>query len=244
MGAKAGKSLDTNSSTHAGNQSRSRTVPNPPHEITRLDEGAVIANHKRKPTQDAASTGYISEQKEETLCAVCLFEPDLVLMPCCGNVNSTTRFCLRCIEMICKHGGGIGRCPKCRTTIVVEKGEVKINKKKSQCRMCRQQHVIVGKGMCDACNIGSLKPLVYECERCHRNQRIPHPMYRYQTTPEAYGASSWACHVGCGTYTRWRISRGDVSNVPASDAPATWNVSDPHLERIRKLRYQESGRDS
>eukprot|EP00617_Octactis_speculum_P002254 CAMPEP_0185775142 /NCGR_PEP_ID=MMETSP1174-20130828/81186_1 /TAXON_ID=35687 /ORGANISM="Dictyocha speculum, Strain CCMP1381" /LENGTH=251 /DNA_ID=CAMNT_0028462615 /DNA_START=21 /DNA_END=778 /DNA_ORIENTATION=- len=126
------------------------------------------------PKQDipagAAETG---TGDEETLCAVCLIEPDLVLMPCCGNVGSTTRFCLRCIELVCEHSGGIGRCPKCRATICVEKGEVKINAKKSQCRMCRQQHIIVNNGMCDACNLGSQKPLSSSARAAEERRAFP-----------------------------------------------------------------------
>ena len=58
---------------------------------------------------------------EEVACAVCWMSTDTVLMPCCGKVGASTRFCLRCIEIICSHDEGhIGRCPQCRQHIVVE----------------------------------------------------------------------------------------------------------------------------
>mmetsp|Transcript_19060 Transcript_19060/g.59942 ORF Transcript_19060/g.59942 Transcript_19060/m.59942 type:complete len:194 (-) Transcript_19060:67-648(-) len=176
---------------------------------------------------------------DDVVCGVCLISRELVDMPCCPGENSTTKFCLRCLTLICQHAGGVGKCPKCRKHIVIEDGTVALNTKHMQCHMCRQMRIITGNSMCDACNAGTRRPLTYECERCHRHQVIPHPMYRYQPTPEEYCNSSWACHQGCGDYTRWRVIGRDVANVPPDDAPESWGLADAQLARVRAERERE-----
>ena len=60
-----------------------------------------------------------------------------------------------------------------------------------------------------------------------RFQRIPHPMYRYQVDgPTAFGNNTWACHVGCGDQTHWRVAAADAHLVPPDDAPEAWGLRD------------------
>mmetsp|Transcript_83392 Transcript_83392/g.212330 ORF Transcript_83392/g.212330 Transcript_83392/m.212330 type:complete len:223 (+) Transcript_83392:84-752(+) len=175
------------------------------------------------------------------MCAVC-FEEDgpQVSMPCCTREDSTVGFCRRCVEIICEQAQGVGRCPNCRQYISIDQqGRVSITEKQDNCRMCRQTRVIVGSGMCDACLLGSRFSFQYECNRCHRFQRIPHPMWRYQPSPNDFGTASWACQAGCGDYTMWRISATDAPNVPDSDCPEGWGRRDQWLAAVREQRLQE-----
>lgn len=212
-------------------------------------EGAVSNAAGRADAPTAAADGETANQAghashragaEDVVCAVCLISRDLIQMPCCGGgETSTTRFCFRCVELICMHAGGVGKCPKCRKHVVIEDGAVAVNTRQARCRMCCQMKVITENGMCDPCNVGSRRPLTYECEKCHRRQRIPHPMYRYQPTPEAWCNSSWACHQRCGDYTRWRITPEDLPNVPPGDAPESWGLQEAQLAAIRAERQRE-----
>ena len=36
-------------------------------------------------------------------------------------------------------------------------------------------------------------------------------MWRYQPSATEFGTVTWACHVGCGDYTTWRL-RPEVSD--------------------------------
>mmetsp|Transcript_114213 Transcript_114213/g.363023 ORF Transcript_114213/g.363023 Transcript_114213/m.363023 type:complete len:221 (-) Transcript_114213:226-888(-) len=172
-------------------------------------------------------------------CAVCFAEDEPpVSMPCCTREDSTVGFCRRCIEIICEQG--VGLCPNCRQYISIDyQGRVSIIEKQDKCRICCQTRVIVGRGMCDACLLGSRFSFQYECNRCHRFQRIPHPMWRYQPSPNDFGTASWACQAGCGDYTMWRISATDAPNVPDSDCPEGWGRKDQWLAAVREQRLQE-----
>ena len=42
-------------------------------------------------------------------------------MPCCGRVNSTTRYCFGCVRQVCERAcAGVGACPSCRNTVKVD----------------------------------------------------------------------------------------------------------------------------
>mmetsp|Transcript_32824 Transcript_32824/g.54018 ORF Transcript_32824/g.54018 Transcript_32824/m.54018 type:complete len:218 (+) Transcript_32824:62-715(+) len=178
---------------------------------------------------------------ERQLCAICLESPDLILMPCCGREESTTRFCQPCIQVVCQMAdGGYGKCPKCRHTISMVNGTVTVAEPRGQCRMCRQGgKIIVDQGLCEACLLGSRYVFNYECDRCHRTQRIPHPMWRYQETPDSFGGATWACHRGCGSYTHWRILPDDLLRVPVQERPASWG-NEEWFARIREMRRRGS----
>jgi len=190
--------------------------------------------------------GVCKEMDEITTCAVCLDATELTMMPCCGTEAASTRFCLRCLQVICEMAPeGRGRCPNCRTEIMVAEGHlghevVKAPVNMGRCRVCCQGNkVIVEKGMCGACALGSRHALRYECDRCHRTQRIAHPMWRYQPAPGQYGSATWACHQRCGDYTHWRVLPNDLSSVPAWDRPQLWGLADPVIAEVRQHRQRE-----
>jgi hypothetical protein len=64
-------------------------------------------------------------------------------------------------------------------------------------------------------------------------------MYRYQPNPTSYGGATWACHVGCADYTRWRILPEDVESVPVEDAPESWGLEEEEIETVRSIRRGE-----
>ncbi|CAL1155872.1 unnamed protein product [Cladocopium goreaui] len=164
-------------------------------------------------------------------CAIC-YEPCApVTLPCCGKEGSTVMYCRNCMEIICAQGDGIGRCPTCRQCLSIDgAGVLSISENRQQCLMCRQMHIIVGRGMCEACNLGDRFSFRYECARCHRIQEIPHPMWRYQKGPSDYGTASWACHRGCDAFTHWRIIPEDATQVPAMECPESWGRREEWLE--------------
>ncbi|EOD04202.1 hypothetical protein EMIHUDRAFT_221283 [Emiliania huxleyi CCMP1516] len=77
------------------------------------------------------------------------------------------------------------------------------------CTLCQQRHT-----------------LRYECEQCRRFQRIPHPMYRYQPTPQQFGDVS-------------RVHPEDVLAVPADDAPEGWGMREAWFDAVREQRRRE-----
>mmetsp|Transcript_32851 Transcript_32851/g.98927 ORF Transcript_32851/g.98927 Transcript_32851/m.98927 type:complete len:266 (+) Transcript_32851:1243-2040(+) len=172
-------------------------------------------------------------------CAICLESEEFAALPCCDGDDpaaSTTRFCLECLRLLVDHGGGVARCPRCRGWISVENGAVTPHDGVGECRVCRQARVLVAHpGVCDACFLGARLPLRYECERCGRVQRIPHPMWRYQAAPDAFGHTPWACHRGCGDFTKWRVVVEDLGRVPVGDAPESWGAAWREA-RMRALR--------
>lgn len=182
----------------------------------------------------------MAAQVEVFTCAVCLFDvpvTDSVKMPCCDRDESTMKFCRRCIEIIC--ASGVGRCPTCRGYIAIQDGTVSVTTFRARCAMCCNIKEIVDDNLCDACLLGSRYPFTYECQRCHRKQVIPHPMWRYQTSPDEFGSATWACHQLCGDYTHWRIVSEDVAKVPPAECPETWDQHKQWLSRVRKQRQQE-----
>ena len=107
------------------------------------------------------------------------------------------------------------------------------------CFRFRCAQVIVERNLCEPCLYGSLHTLRYECDGCHRTQRIPHPMWRYQADPDSYGGATWACHQRCGSYTHWRVIPADLPRVPMQDRPASWGT-EAWMEQVRAARRQES----
>ncbi|KAJ1379916.1 hypothetical protein B484DRAFT_311880, partial [Ochromonadaceae sp. CCMP2298] len=163
-------------------------------------------------------------------------------MPCCNREGGSTKYCQRCLELLCLHSpmGNTGRCPTCRSFFIIEEGAVQNFLPTGTCRMCQQGgKVLVDRNFCDACALGDRYAFAYQCSRCTRVQVIPHPVWRYQPSPTAYGASSWACHVGCGDYTHWRIVPDDVVRIPAQEVPESWGQRDEWLELIRASRTAE-----
>lgn len=164
-------------------------------------------------------------------------------MPCCARTDSTIAYCVPCVRIIVSRapGGRIGQCPTCRQHVSVDAaGVIRKAERRDMCAMCRQQRVIVDESCCSACLSGRrLGPLRYECDRCHRVQRIAHPMYRYQPNPLAFGTDTWACHSGCGTFTHWRIVSGDANRIPPEECPESWGRRNEWLREIRIARLND-----
>lgn len=163
---------------------------------------------RREPGAEGGPTKNQSFQ-----CAVCL-EEDLpgppVVMPCCGReaAASTTQFCRRCVEIICEQNSvAVGMCPRCRSYYHIEEdGTLALSDNMGQCQFCRQHRTLMTTRpvpLCSACLMGTRVALRYQCQGCGRNQRIPHPMWRYQPTPGEHTTDTWACHQACGDQTRW-----------------------------------------
>lgn len=183
------------------------------------------------------------EGKGDATCCVCLIENIRpVTMPCCTVSGSSISYCKRCIEIICQLGEGVGKCPTCTKAIQIDglTGIVTNVFKKGKCRICNQPNKDITdfqRSLCARCVEGTGQPLEYECNRCHRTQVIPHPMYTYQTTPEEYSSATWACHRGCNDYTNWKII--DPQVITDRQAPESWGRRQHFLARVRTLRLEE-----
>lgn len=190
------------------------------------------------------------EEKESNseVCAVC-FDTDfpIIPMPCCNREGSSTNFCRRCMELICSESPfGMGRCPNCRATVGFKDGTLVLRTFEDKCSMCRHHKIMVDldRRLCSDCSFGSVYNLRYECNGCHKIQRIPHPMWRYQEKADTYGSSSWACHQRCGDYTHWRVIPDDLERVPSNDIPASWGRDEDFLDMIRQHRLAERNDNS
>eukprot|EP00929_Paragymnodinium_shiwhaense_P035767 TRINITY_DN1927_c0_g1_i2.p1 TRINITY_DN1927_c0_g1~~TRINITY_DN1927_c0_g1_i2.p1 ORF type:complete len:234 (+),score=18.54 TRINITY_DN1927_c0_g1_i2:105-806(+) len=192
---------------------------------------AAGSQEAERPLGDVPGSG---ENGVET-CAVCLEEAPHVQTPCCYRPGATVGYCRHCLDVICADGGGgVGRCPSCRKYIRIDaEGHVHITDQRAKCRCCQQSRVILDEGRCDACLLGMRFPFTYECNRCHKFQKIPHPMWRYQPSPTEFGSSSWACHRGCCAYTKWRIVAEDAERIPGSELPESWGGQEEWLATVR-----------
>jgi hypothetical protein len=164
-------------------------------------------------------------------CAICLQEFDdisvkLISMPCCANPNSSMQYCLRCIEIIAQNGiDENGKCPTCNKYYKIVNNEVETAILVSICSMCRQMKVITNpsRKLCELCTLGSNYTFTYECNKCHKFQNIPHPMWMYQPNPREFGSATWACHQSWSCeYTNWRIVARDLERLPLQHTPPSW----------------------
>lgn len=201
------------------------------------------------PAPTAAGV-HIAEDDSAMACAICLEdmvdENPVAQLPCCTiPPTATTQYCQRCLEVVCEHGpGGVGRCPNCRSYLrVCADRRLEVAEHTDTCSLCSQPRVIVEERgpmkLCDACLLGTRHSLRYECERCRRFQRIPHPMWRYQPTPNEFGDTTWFCHLECFSQTHWRIHEQDAASVPPHDCPESWGRRDEWLAAIREQRRRE-----
>ena len=181
-------------------------------------------------------------------CCVCICEKAVTfIMPCCGVPTSSMVFCTDCVQAICDMNTSteenVGKCPVCTKHFKFENGALAIHETRGCCRMCCQDRVIVSDNLCSNCLVGQSHTFRYICGRCSGVQRIPHPMWQYQTSPDQLGSASWACHVGCHDYTYWRIHPEDVERVPNSLQPGTWSAVEANveleLENVRNFRNQQ-----
>ena len=167
-------------------------------------------------------------------------------MPCCGVVGSVIKFCGDCIKILCGDDAGspdtVGKCPLCEKRFEYETDGgstvtgLKAYELRGRCRMCCQPNkVLIEDTLCENCLVGRDHQYSYICDRCGRSQRIPHPMWKYQSAPDKFGSASWACHVGCGDYTHWKMAPGDVAKIPAALVPASWKPPPTEAETNAKL---------
>ena len=195
-------------------------------------------------------------QDGETIftCAICfdeLPESEKIFLPCCSSENSTIQYCAACIRIIAEsgHNQGFGRCPTCRTYFrMIDQRTISIVRSPGRCEHCIRcfQIRLISDPvhqLCAPCMLGSQYNLRYQCNRCFGVQRIPHPMWLYQPSPDAFGEVTWACHQGCADYTTWRICPEDVYNIPLDHIPESWSL-ETWIESIRALRRQTNRRVS
>lgn len=189
----------------------------------------------------------MSESEELFTCSICFLDQlprtDFIKMPCCYIEGSSTQYCKSCINIIAHTGfdGRIGKCPTCSSPYKIENGVVVQSlTTEGICSMCLQMKCIVDmdRSFCDACLLGSNYRFKYECDRCHLIQTIPHPMWRYQETPDTFGAVTWACHRRCGDYTHWKIVAEDVTKIPHQLCPESWGMREEWLAAVRNQRLQ------
>lgn len=185
-------------------------------------------------------------------CAICLEDKTtFVKLPCCGrggdvDATSSVQICNECILLLLTPTSSsfntrLGRCPRCRAWLVLkEEGELQTVDAAGPCRICRQlkEHLVLEQAVCDACWLGARHPLIYECSVCHCYHRIPHPMYRYQPRPDAFGTVTWACQR-CGDYTNWRILPQQLHLIPVGDAPEEWGEDYHDIIQQARARVQE-----
>ena len=109
---------------------------------------------------------------------------------------------------------------------------------------CRHKNmVLVTPNLCDACNTGNANPCTYECDRCNQQQRIPHPMYRYQPSPQEFGGATWACHISCHDYTHWRIVESDIDRIPGHEIPTSWAGFENQRLQVARDAYASKMKD-
>jgi hypothetical protein len=179
------------------------------------------------------------------------------LLPCCGSegreARSSTKICTACMLLLSQPVSDkrIGRCPRCREWLVIQQDglDISVLKSAGMCQVCNQvkEVLLEDDNVCDACFLGRTHPLYYECQSCRQFQCIPHPMYRYQATPQDYGTTSWACQGPCQHFTKWRIVPEYINQIPAGDVPESWNHDHLELARIQVMeirRRQEQNGDS
>lgn len=167
-------------------------------------------------------------------------------MPCCGQESSTIQYCRQCLVVIAQNGieGRIGKCPTCSDYFTFEEGEIKTQSEvPTECSICKQMRTVVihlqeGFALCPPCVLGSRHMFNYECERCHLTQMIPHPIWSYQPSLEAYSRVTWACHLRCGDYTHWRIVPEDAQRIPQGHVPESWGQRETWLATVRELSLQ------
>ena len=195
-----------------------------------------------------AGDGTTINKKE---CSVCLVEKECTTLPC-GKCPPICIECIGHLtkKLLDAENGELselpedvrnqkmGKCPICMKIFIKVGSD--LWRPNGRCQMCGHSGMILASlhfcmvennelkmnGYCDNCWLCFAYPetyrFEYECNKCGKFQTIPHPMYRYQTTPDAFGTASWACHQQCGDYTYWRIKADQVAKVPNVDKPATW----------------------
>lgn len=193
----------------------------------------------------------VVSQPNETQCVIC---SDAVIqianLPCCKGKD----VCVNCIQLVTyplTDKQRVGHCPCCRTWISVQPNlEIAVVQpgKEQTCSVCNQvkdyvfaQENTSNGAVCDACFLGRRYPLEYECEACHVRQRLPHPMYRYQKSPDEFGQVAWACsEKKCGSkFSHWRICADQIALIPLGDEPwgSPVNTARQYVQQLRRQQF-------
>ena len=219
--------------------------------LPRVSSSAFPVKMSSRFLSSSSSESKMSESKTSVeTCSICfeaISDEDVVQMPCCGRSSSSMLYCFPCVDLISQNGiknglnGSIGRCPTCRRNYSVLGRTVSVlSGPLGRCSLCSHRREIVDetRALCSACLLGLSFAFSYECERCLKVQRIPHPMWMYQPSPVAFGTEKWACHGGCDDYTTWRIVKEELQRIPMDHVPDEWNLRDHFQTHIREMRRQ------
>ena len=179
--------------------------------------------------------------------------------------GATTAVCVRCVEIISlARSRRVGRCPRCRAYVAVARAPdpdrprprvvvlLAIARAARASRADNSANAILHdprrKSARDACADGRETLVLYECARCGGVQRIPHPMWRYQPTPSAFGDVTWACHVACDDYTTWRVHpddrRRDLGGRARRMKGRSTTSGSPGFERFEAVESRGKGDES
>jgi len=185
---------------------------------------------------------------EEETCCICHKKPhpshsdQVIRIPCqCTTSQNGSILCMDCINsryllVPYRRNLLLGKCPRCLVWIKLHKTNGLLHSSHvnntGDCTSCRQEGKLLleitkegnaGKsfGKCDACFLGHLLPLEYECRTCEKTQTIHHPMYRYQTKIDDFGTVLWACKSpgGCRQFSTWRIKKDQIAYVQRTAQP-------------------------
>ncbi|GAX10186.1 hypothetical protein FisN_3Lh381 [Fistulifera solaris] len=235
-----------------------QTITTLPQELDYLNlcgtENDIPIHDDRKVSPkgtNALSSNPTSPYAENTSsCAICL-EEDVFFakLPCCDKATSTVQICTSCILLLSSPTSDgtsrVGKCPRCRSWLVIKEEVITTVSAAGPCRICHQikDHLVEEDAICDACFLGRQCPLLYECRNCHTTQRIPHPMYRYQSSPMQFGTVTWACHGLCANFTYWRILPDQVRHIPVGDFPEVWQTDWVAVARARLQRVDRQDRE-
>ncbi|CAB9498862.1 expressed unknown protein [Seminavis robusta] len=225
-----------------------------------VDEELILETRKDTEVRDGIVIG---QDINALQCAICFDEAltggnvslnrvKFANLPCCGaqEYGSSATFikvCTSCILVLTSPSSSgahrVGRCPRCLNWIRVkipepaERNVVSVEKVhvSGKCLICNQNkdYLVDNDSVCDSCFLGRRQPLKYECQQCHCVQKIPHPMYRYQKTKDAFGNVTWACQGKCGRFTKWMIRPEEVHRIPLGDAPKSWGTDYIKIARDR-----------
>ena len=202
--------------------------------LQRLAEEEAKAKGLERDEQNKIAERLMEEYLANLVrCAICLESRNFVRLPCCEGedryfwdrpVESTTRFCLECLQQLAAVREA--RCPKCRTAwLGVSETEVVVTR--GLCEVCQADNVYLPEpNTCGHCVFGRKHAIRYECLRCHRLQRIPHPLYRAQRIPETFSYATWRCQR-CNDDTIWRA----YDRPPLKDDP--WPERDFKAPNLR-----------
>ena len=199
------------------------------------DDDDEIRKNPRKFMAMDTTNSLLTDDKPCTLCE----EGTLLTLPCCP----TRPCCIPCLWLLGtpSNEGRVTRCPHCRAWLLLSRPSVDEATVASStepalldltlatnghCDVCHEdKDSIVSSSTCDACFLGQQLPLLYDCQDCGQSQRIPHPLYRYQASPNDASTVAWPCHGSCRKLTSWKLAPHQL--LPAGENP--WEAEDLQL---------------